>query len=91
MFFEWFWIALHIEGKHKSQKTEDLGKLFFLQDTYLQHKIKCQEIQLDVKEIDEMIATVDKNEDWKISYSEFRVRFCGRQIREVVKKKHGYF
>ena len=25
------------------------------------------------QEIDEMIATVDKNEDWKISYSEFRV------------------
>ena len=27
------------------------------------------------KEIDEMIATVDKNEDWKISYSEFRVKY----------------
>ena len=42
--------------------------------------MKRQRIQIDVKEIDEMIATVDKNEDWKISYSEFRVRFCGRQI-----------
>ncbi len=25
------------------------------------------------QEIDEMIETVDRNEDWKISYSEFRV------------------
>ena len=30
--------------------------------------------KITYKEIDEMIATVDKNEDWKISYSEFRVR-----------------
>ena len=29
--------------------------------------------KITYKEIDEMIATVDKNEDWKISYSEFRV------------------
>ena len=40
----------------------------------------CQGIHLDFKEIDEMIATVDKNEDWKISYSEFRVRFCGKKV-----------
>ena len=33
-----------------------------------------RQIKHDFKEIDEMIATVDKNEDWKISYSEFRVR-----------------
>jgi Ca2+-binding EF-hand superfamily protein len=26
------------------------------------------------QEIDEMIETVDRNEDWKINYSEFRVR-----------------
>ena len=25
------------------------------------------------QEIDEMIETVDRNEDWKINYSEFRV------------------
>ena len=31
--------------------------------------------KITYKEIDEMIKTVDKNEDWKISYSEFRVRF----------------
>ena len=31
--------------------------------------------KITYKEIDEMIATVDKNEDWKISYSEFRVSF----------------
>ena len=30
--------------------------------------------KITYKEIDEMITTVDKNEDWKISYSEFRVR-----------------
>ena len=30
--------------------------------------------KITYREIDEMIATVDKNEDWKISYSEFRVR-----------------
>ena len=30
--------------------------------------------KITYKEIDEMIKTVDKNEDWKISYSEFRVR-----------------
>ena len=30
-------------------------------------------IKITYREIDEMIATVDKNEDWKISYSEFRV------------------
>ena len=29
--------------------------------------------KITYKEIDDMIATVDKNEDWKISYSEFRV------------------
>ena len=29
--------------------------------------------EITYKEIDEMITTVDKNEDWKISYSEFRV------------------
>ena len=29
--------------------------------------------KITYREIDEMIATVDKNEDWKISYSEFRV------------------
>ena len=29
--------------------------------------------KITYKEIDEMITTVDKNEDWKISYSEFRV------------------
>ena len=29
--------------------------------------------KITYKEIDEMIKTVDKNEDWKISYSEFRV------------------
>ncbi|XP_023345972.1 neo-calmodulin [Eurytemora carolleeae] len=29
--------------------------------------------KITYKEIDEMIATVDRNEDWKISYSEFRV------------------
>ena len=34
----------------------------------------CRQIQCGFKEIDEMIATVDKNEDWKISYSEFRVK-----------------
>ena len=32
--------------------------------------------KITYREIDEMIATVDKNEDWKISYSEFRVSFC---------------
>ena len=32
--------------------------------------------KITYKEIDEMIATVDKNEDWKISYSEFRVISC---------------
>ena len=32
--------------------------------------------KITYKEIDEMIATVDKNEDWKISYSEFRVKSC---------------
>ena len=31
--------------------------------------------KITYKEIDEMITTVDKNEDWKISYSEFRVKF----------------
>ena len=30
--------------------------------------------KITYKEIDEMIATVDKNEDSKISYSEFRVQ-----------------
>ena len=29
--------------------------------------------KITYKEIDQMITTVDKNEDWKISYSEFRV------------------
>ena len=29
--------------------------------------------EITYKEIDQMITTVDKNEDWKISYSEFRV------------------
>ena len=29
--------------------------------------------KITYKEIDEMIATVDKNQDGKISYSEFRV------------------
>jgi len=29
--------------------------------------------KISYKEIDQMIKTVDKNEDWKISYSEFRV------------------
>ena len=28
--------------------------------------------KITYKEIDEMIANVDKNKDWKISYSEFR-------------------
>ena len=32
--------------------------------------------KITYREIDEMIATVDKNEDWKISYSEFRVSIC---------------
>ena len=36
------------------------------------HKFIC-------REIDDMIKTVDKNEDGKISYSEFRVRF----IKEI--------
>ena len=30
--------------------------------------------KITYKEIDEMIRTVDKNEDGKISYSEFRVK-----------------
>ena len=34
-------------------------------------------LQVTYKEIDEMIRTVDKNGDGKISYSEFRVRFFG--------------
>merc|ERR1711997_704528 len=29
--------------------------------------------KITYKEIDDIITTVDKNEDWKISYSEFRV------------------
>merc|ERR1719273_1053771 len=33
--------------------------------------------KITYKEIDEMIKTVDKNEDWKISYSEFRVMLGG--------------
>ena len=31
-----------------------------------------------VKEIEEMIVTVDKNKDGKINYSEFRVSFANK-------------
>ena len=34
----------------------------------------------NVQEIDEMIRTVDKNEDGKISYSEFRVGRSGIHV-----------
>ena len=37
--------------------------------------------KITYKEIDEMIKTVDKNEDGKISYSEFRVRIDHRDNR----------
>ena len=37
--------------------------------------------KITYKEIDEMIKTVDKNEDGKISYSEFRVRTDYRDNR----------
>jgi hypothetical protein len=36
------------------------------------------------QEIDEMIETVDRNEDWKISYSEFRVNVLFSSIRVYV-------
>jgi hypothetical protein len=39
--------------------------------------------KITYKEIDEMIATVDKNEDWKISYSEFRVSYLVIMINKL--------
>jgi hypothetical protein len=36
------------------------------------------------QEIDEMIETVDRNEDWKISYSEFRVNVLFSYLRVYV-------
>ena len=39
--------------------------------------------KITYKEIDEMIATVDKNEDWKISYSEFRVISCHLKLLTI--------
>ena len=41
--------------------------------------------KITYREIDEMIATVDKNEDWKISYSEFRVSFCCLGRKQCIK------
>ena len=35
--------------------------------------MRCSNVQVTYKEIDEMIRTVDKNGDGKINYSEFRV------------------
>ena len=37
--------------------------------------------KITYKEIDEMITTVDKNEDWKISYSEFRVKVLSYHLK----------
>ena len=42
--------------------------------------------KITYREIDEMIATVDKNEDWKISYSEFRVSFCCLRAETMYKR-----
>ena len=42
--------------------------------------------KITYREIDEMIATVDKNEDWKISYSEFRVSFCWLRAETMYKR-----
>ena len=36
-------------------------------------ELSCFQLKVTYKEIDEMIHTVDKNGDGKISYSEFRV------------------
>ena len=44
--------------------------------------------KITYKEIDEMIATVDKNEDWKISYSEFRVSFFVFFRGPKIKSRH---
>ena len=51
-------VMTHLPGKVGGEKTIELS-CFLLKVTY--------------KEIDEMIHTVDKNGDGKISYSEFRV------------------
>ena len=44
--------------------------------------------KITYKEIDEMIATVDKNQDGKISYSEFRVSplTSSKECHEAKKK-----
>ena len=39
--------------------------------------------KITYKEIDEMITTVDKNEDWKISYSEFRVGIFRLTLQKI--------
>ena len=52
-----------MRSQHKSSLGETIFRFVLM---HLPGKITY-------KEIDEMITTVDKNEDWKISYSEFRV------------------
>ena len=42
------------------------------------HIIKLSNFAITVKEIEEMIVTVDKNKDGKINYSEFRVGFANK-------------
>lgn len=41
------------------------------------HRFVLQHLlgKITIAEIEEMITTVDKNQDGKISYSEFRVRY----------------
>ena len=46
--------------------------------------------KITYKEIDEMIATVDKNEDWKISYSEFRVSIYAETTIKRLTKLNKY-
>ena len=47
--------------------------MLFFQQPCLRFVLMHLPGKITYKEIDEMIKTVDKNEDWKISYSEFRV------------------
>ena len=47
-------------------------------------ELSCFLLKVTYKEIDEMIHTVDKNGDGKISYSEFRVMMGAHPLVYIV-------
>ena len=71
-----FWLSSFYLPEHAKREQEVIPRFVLM---HLPGKITY-------REIDEMIATVDKNEDWKISYSEFRVSFCCLRAETMYKR-----